>query len=306
MKIDNFALTMFQSCPIKYFLRMREGWTIRRKSAALGFGGAIHEGLAEWYRTGSEAKSLIAINAKWPDGLPVDDYRTKQKCIEVMRAYIREYPAESFTPVQGPNGPLIEVAFTLPLGLYLPCDECWDSDESLPTDPHCSNCGKQKEIIEYGGITDGLVDFTGSVYILEHKSTSQLGSNYFNQFRPNNQVSGYVWGAGELSGKRVGGALINAIGVFKASASRFERQITVRDPEEIEEWKSSVYATCVAIKRCERTGVWPLHTVACTMYGRCEFHMIHELPQEKQRTALLEQEYVRKPWDYEARDVDAA
>lgn len=302
MKIDNFALTMFQACPIKYHLRMREGWTIRHKSAALGFGGSIHVGLATWYRSGSARDSLLAINDAWPDGLPVDDYRTKQKCVEVMIAYMKEYPSETFRPVIGPDGPLIEVAFTLPTGLFLRCQECLSADESARTETHCSNCGEAKEEIEYGGITDGLVEFSEAVYVLEHKSTSQLGPSYFNQFRPNNQVTGYVWGAGELSGKRVGGTLINAIGVYKASATKFERQITMRDKEEIDEWKISLHATCEQIKHCERTGIWPLHTVACTMYGRCEFHAIHELPQEKQRTALLEQDYIRKPWDYEARD----
>lgn len=302
MQIDNFALTMFQACPAKFMLRIKEGYTSRRKSAALGFGGSFHAGLAEWYRTGSKVAMLKAVEDTWPDGMPSDDYRTKQKCVETLLAYVKEYPAETFKVIQLPSGPLIEQSFTLPTGMFLPCELCWHNDRSEPTDTNCANCGAPKEPIEYGGILDGGVEFSGSVFTLEHKTTSQLGSTFFYQFRPNNQVSGYTWALGLLTGQRVGGTLINAVGVYKSSAPKFERQITVRSDEELTEWMHSVYKTCVAIRECERTGEWPLFTVACTMYGRCEFHPVHVLPHARQREAVLEQDYVRNHWSYEGRD----
>lgn len=302
MKIDNFALTMFQACPAKYKLRMVDGYTTRRKSAALGFGGAFHAGLAEWYRSGERLKMIQAVQEAWPHSHPIDDFRTLQKCVDTLLAYTKTYPAENFQVVQGPNGPLVEVSFTLDTGLFLRCQTCLELDKSTAYMPHCSYCGQEKERLEYGGIFDTLVEFSGSVYVLEHKTTSQLGAYYFNQFRPNNQVSGYTWAGSLLSGKRVGGAIINAIGVYKASSPKFEREVTIRSEEEIAEWLVSVHATCEAIKQCERTGIWPLHTVACTMYGLCEFHQVHVLASETQRQALLEQEYVKSTWDYEARD----
>lgn len=302
MKIDNFAITMFQACPAKFFLRIKKGYTTRRKSAALGFGGAFHEGLATWYRTGSRVAMLEAVNNKWPDGLPIDDYRTKVKCADTLIAYTKTYPAETFKPLVGPSGPLIEVNFTLPTGMYLPCNKCWQVDTSLPTEPICNCCEGEKEEIEYGGIFDGLVGFSGSVYVLEHKTTSQLGPHFFDQFRPNNQISGYVWAGGQLTGQRVGGAIVNAIGVYKASPPKFERQVTARNVEELSEWMDSVYRTCVRIRQCERDDNWPLHTIACTMYGKCEYHAVHSLPTLGQRQNILDQDYVVDPWDYEGRD----
>jgi PD-(D/E)XK nuclease superfamily len=102
MKIDNFALTMFQACPAKFKLRILEGWTTRRKSAALGFGGAFHEGLATWYRTGDKAQSLMSINSSWPSNLPIDDWRTKEKCVQALLDYFRAYPTEQFRVVGSP------------------------------------------------------------------------------------------------------------------------------------------------------------------------------------------------------------
>lgn len=301
MKIDNFALTMHQTCPAKYDLRMRHGWTTRGKSGALGFGGAIHLGLAEWYRTHSLEKALLAINEGWPDDMPVDDFRTKEKCITVMIEYTKTYPSEGFTVVGAPDNPMIEVPFTLELGLYVPyCDFC--HKDQAPGNHRCDACFRDLEPIEYGGIFDGLVDFSGHVFILEHKSTSVLGGSYFNQFKPNNQVCGYIWAAGQLSGKKVDGALVNAIGVYKAGATKFERKMTSRSEVAINEWKRNVQQSIAEIKYHERTGHWPMRTQACTLYGLCEFHAVHVLEHDIERQRRLETDYVQNPWDYELRE----
>lgn len=306
MKIDNFALTMFQSCPAKYFIRMKQGWTTRRKSAALGFGGALHEGLAVWYRTGDRVGALKAIDAAWPENLPVEDWRTKEKCLQVMIDYMKTYPQESFKIVGFPEVPIVERTFTLETGMYLQCQHCQFLNEDGIHEPICHNCGEPRELIEYGGIFDGLVEFSGARYVLEHKTTSQLGDYYFNQFKPNNQVSGYVWASELLGGERVGGAIINAIGIYKASATKFKRDITTRSKDDIRRWLLNVHATCQQIKDCELRGYWPLFTQSCTMYGKCEFHDVHVLSNEVEQEKLLEQQYINQPWSYETRDDEAS
>jgi PD-(D/E)XK nuclease superfamily protein len=306
LKIDNFALTMFQTCPAKYFLRMREDWTSRRKSAALGFGGALHEGLAEWYRTGDKLKSLQAIDVAWPGNLPIDDWRTKEKCLQVMVDYMKTYPQESFKIVGYPDAPMIENTFTLPTGMFLQCKRCQDGDTSLPWEEECNSCGVARELIEYGGIFDGLVEFGPNMYVLEHKTTSMLGSPphayYFNQFRPNNQVTGYVWAGGILSGQPVGGAFINAIGINKSSPTKFARNITTRTVDDLKKWLINVRATCQQIQDCELRGIWPMYTGSCTMFGKCEFHDVHVLGTEREQQMWLEQQFVKQPWSYEHRD----
>jgi hypothetical protein len=271
---------MFQTCPAKYDLRIRQHWSSRKKSAALGFGGALHEGLAAWYRTKDRAKAITAIHDSWPQNVPIDDWRTKEKCISVFMAYVKEYPEETFQVVGAPDNPMVECTFTLDTGL------CLDDGEA----------------IEYGGIFDGLVEYSGSVYVLEHKSTSQLGSYYFDQFKPNNQVTGYVWAAGLLSGKRVGGAIINALGIYKSSPTKLERQITTRSDASIMEWLTNLKNSCEMIKERERTGYWPMYTGSCTMYGKCEYHDVHLLATENERSRMLEQNYVREAWDHELRE----
>lgn len=306
MKIDNFMLSMHQTCPSKYNLRINEGWTTRRRSGALGFGAAMHAGLAEWYRTsGNIQAALVAIKDAWPVESPYDDYRTLAKAAEVMLAYAKTYPSENFKVVGLADAPIIEQAFTIDTGMYLSCQNklCTALGHIVEPDaPTCFDCGQLREPIEYGGIFDGLIDFNGVLYVLEHKTTSQLGDYYFDQFKPNNQVSGYVWAASKLTGRKVGGALINAIGVYKSSATKFQRQITSRSDDSIAEWMRNVRAVCEEIQGHRRTGYWPQRTVACTLYGKCEFHQVHVLTSEAERKMLLEQDYIKQEWDFERRD----
>lgn len=314
MKIDNFALTMHQTCPSKYDLRIRQGWTSRGRSAALGFGGALHSGLAAWYKTQDLGAALLAIGEGWNDEVPVDDWRTKEKCITTMIEYTKKYPNEAFTVVGAPENPMIEVPFTIELGRSIPFCGDWEDRDGTKREgcgymvagfdnTHCPKCGQLLEHIEYGGIFDGLVEFSNNVYVLEHKSTSVLGSMYFHQFKPNNQVSGYIWGGQELSGKKVNGAIVNAIGIYKTGATKFEREPTARSEVAIAEWKKNVQTTCAEIRFHERHGFWPLRTMACTLYGLCEYHSVHVLEHETERVKRLENDYIIDKWDYELREA---
>lgn len=320
MKLDNFMLQMHQTCPAKYDLRINNNWTMRRKSAALGFGGALHAGLARWYSLSPSPSvqgnrnrldlSISDIERSWPVEHPIDDFRSLGKCKDVMMDYASQYPSESFKVLGLEEGkPMVEQTFTLMTGLYLSCFAC-GVDAGTPKEGDaaniCPNCNDPLEPIEYGGIFDTLVDFSSQIFILEHKSTSVMGSTYFLQFRPNNQVTGYVWGASGLSGRRVSGTIVNAIGVYKASATKFERHITTRSPADIAEWLKNVKAVAEEIQHHKRTGFWPMRTAACTIYGTCEFHNVHTLTTQIEREARLTNDYVKSKWDFERREDNGA
>jgi hypothetical protein len=229
MKIDNFALMLFQECPAKYFLRIQEKWESRYKGGALGFGAVIHKGLEVWYRDHDLISALNAMEECWPADHPPDDFRTLARAREMLIRYVREYPAESFKVLS------TEISFSLPLGMQ-------------------TDCG---EDIEYGGIPDLLVAFNKTVYVVDHKTTSMLGPTYFLQYNPNNQISGYIWGAQELSRQKVNGAIINALCMTKSGKMDFARSITTRTESDIEAWKRDVQKTCSLIKNSSVKGFGP-------------------------------------------------
>ena len=323
MKLDNFSFSGHQGCPLWYDERINKGWTVRHRSAALGFGGAIHAGLAEWHRSRNPEKAVALLEEVFPDQ-PVDDWRDLTKCKKVLLEYMNNYTYESFTIIPG----MIEVPASLPTGMYLPRCMIPERDHAGKILLHpsgaaffagceydnrnnsswnrsvgtCRSCGAELELIEYGGIFDTLVEFSGQVYILEHKTTTVMGNHFFNQFKPNNQVTGYVWLAKGLSG-RCDGALINAIGLYKSQATRFERQISTRNEFELDEWLLDLWTEACDIRDHELFGHWPMRTKSCTLYGACEFLQVHSVNDPSVRQRLLEQDYVQDQWQFEKRDL---
>jgi PD-(D/E)XK nuclease superfamily protein len=302
MKVDNFALSQFD-CPAKYDLRINRQIVPLKRKVSLSFGGVMHVGLAEWYRTGSAVAALRAINGHWPDVMPSDDFRTKDYALKVMAAYIIEYPSESWKPLQGAEGPIVEQAFTVDTGMFLDCEAC--HAQAMP-DGKCFDCTHPCEPILYGGIIDIGAEFGDTLYVVDHKTTTVLGkensSYYFLQYKPDNQMTGYIWGLKKLTNRRVGGAIINALGLYKSGEIRFRRQTTARNDFEINEWLIGVREKCNAIKRAERTGIWRLETSQCMNYGECEYHSIHVLNDAVSRERRIENDYIKSEWNYESRD----
>ena len=278
----------------------------RSRSPALRFGGALHEGLAAWYRgLGAEA-SLDAIARAWDNTWDSDDYRTLEKCAKTFIAYIKEYPHENFTVVGAPETPIVEQTFAIDTGWFCGCLDCGKFNLD-PTKAQCDFCHADLEPIEYGGILDLLIDFNGVVYPMDHKSTSIVapvkGGYFFDQFKPDNQMTGYHWGGTKLSGGRVGGVMINAIAMNK-SDTVFARRITSRNELDVQEWLVSLRLHCTEIMRHKSLGVFPLRTTSCTTkYGKCQFHSVHTLSNADDRLRRLETDYIHNPWDFENRDT---
>lgn len=281
MKVDNFTLEQW-TCPAKYDLRMRQHLVPLRRKPSLSFGGVLHEALAEWYRSGDKAKSFQMIEDHWPEVMPSEDFRTKAYAHKVLAAYMLEYPEETWKVLQGAEGPIVEQAFTVDTGLKT----------------------EDGETILYGGIIDVGCQFGDMLYVVDHKTTTVLGDGnyYFQQYNPDNQMTGYIWGLRQLTNQRVGGAIVNAIGIYKSGDVRFKRQITTRNDYQIAEWLEGVRLKCNEIRRAEKSGIFRLETTQCTNYGLCDYHSIHVLNDPVARQKRLEQDYIKSEWNYEARD----
>lgn len=312
MKVDNFTLEQFQ-CPAKYDLRIRQSIVPLRRKPSLSFGAAVHLGLAEWYRNINtepeiikrEAKALQLMHKHWPEVMPSDDFRTEAYAMKVIHDYVKEYPSENWKVLQGLEGGIVEQAFTLDTGIFLECAECecYSSIDDM-FDGICSNCSQPLEPIQYGGIIDVGCEFGDTLYVVDHKTTTRLGDGgyYFLQYKPDNQMTGYIWALGKLTNRRVGGAIVNAIGLYKGGDVKFKRHITSRNQFDIDEWLIGVREKCNAIKKCERTGIWPMNTGQCMNYGECEYHSIHVLSGREERSKRIEQDYVKSTWNYEDRE----
>src|ERR1035437_2374952 len=218
--IDNSSLEHFTTCP-----RSAEYSICRRRKPAgerspLRFGGIIHKVVEARYRAGEpmyaqspavEAvmKAIATVEfAAWTP--PEDDYRNFGTALAFIREFGLAYPFESFDVVKFPDGrPFIEVPFALPLGDLEGAD------------------GKTIHLIWTGRI-DLAYTINGSLYVMDHKTTSIMGPSYFTQFEIAHQLYGYAWAAEQLFGTPVTGVVINALGIRKPSKTgkpfEFQRQ----------------------------------------------------------------------------------
>lgn len=327
MKVDNTMLSALDDCMLKYKESMEDHWSSRFQGGALGHGIAIHAGLAAWYQGSIDnetqvqrmEKGVAEIQRAWNPEHPADDFRTLERAQRLFLKFIEKYPQETFKILA------VEVPFALPItpAAWLDCNNSFhERDEpsgvykirsfctGKPTnDGYCFDCGKPCEPIEYGGIYDLLVQFgsqaMSTIYVVDHKTTSQLGPTYFLQFNPNNQITGYCWGAEQMSDRKVAGAIINTLCMTNAKdpTMKFERGMTARTPADFAEFRSDVIWKCNAIATARRTGIWPKSTGMCqTKYGMCGYHSIHVLGDESERQLRRETDYVKRVWNFENRD----
>lgn len=201
---DNTKMSDFQECPRKFAIRHIWDLVPNNKSMPLYFGEFMHDCLSKWYETGDEEQAL-AIWEEYEDN-QWDEKRTKSKGIDIFKEYVKTYPTEPFKILA--NELPFEVLIKREYGheFYL--------------------TGKIDLVVEWHG---------GNKYILDHKTSSRLGSTYFKQFKPGRQMLGYCFATQELLDIDITGAFINALAVYKSKFA-FERGLVSFTPRDFAEY----------------------------------------------------------------------
>lgn len=282
--IDNSSLEKFTTCPrsAQFAIAMRKVPSGER--VPLKFGGIVHKILEARYRaaTSMHAQSpeveqvMLAIARdeflSWQP--PEDDFRNFDCVTTFISKYGEQYPFESFDVVKLPDGkPFIEVPFALPLGEIV------------------DGAGKSIKLVWTGRI-DLAYTINGSLYIMDHKTTSIMGPSYFTQFEISHQMYGYAWAAEQILGTQVIGVVINALGVRKPSktgkAFEFQRQLIPISRPLLAEWKTDcLHIVADFVEMCRR-GYLPRHTSWCVgKFGECPYRKVCTLDSVEQRMFML-------------------
>lgn len=222
---DYTSLNIFLSCRRKYYWRMVRHLEPKTVSPALTFGLALHAALDAYYTEGIE-KALEIFKATYKDR-EGEELRTVANGIKLLEAYAVVYKHEPFKVLGKP-----ETGFVFPIG-----DILW------------------------GGRMDLPVEWNGDLYIVEHKTTARLASNFFKQFTPNMQVTSYIAGAQQYLGKKCHGCVINALEPWKQlkrpsakskkTEDHFARYVATRSQDDIEDFYATVSGIVSDIIECE-------------------------------------------------------
>lgn len=297
--IDNTALAAYMTCPRKYYYSMV---LHRRKSGlpspSLCYGSGWHKALETAYKSAPMTREELidevrgAVGRSWTGSTDPNDYRTFDRCIVEFEHYLDKYGLPWLEPahtVGWPDTPLVEIAVELP----------------IPGARH-----------PYTGKLDHIIEANGQFLIEDHKTASQMRSDYFKGFELDNQMIGYAVLAELVTGLPIAGVRINAHFIRK-SDSVFERRTIQFTQERLKAWSKNYDYWLARIELSRqmmidgydeyRAQAWPQAFSACAgKYGMCTYAEVCAMPPRLQ-TATLEAYYDELPWNpLEAEDSSDA
>jgi hypothetical protein len=320
--IDNSTLEALTTCPRAFEYSKLHRRINAAEAPALNFGSAIHLALELRYKTcGSDPTDPLydqAMMSVLHDHFeltpnPDDDFRNLNWAIEVIRRYNNKYLKEEFdvlryhTPIAcshcNGSGEIKE---------SIDCYFCNGTGEStamveLPFAAKLFDCGSTP--VYYTGRIDLPNQRPEGLFINDHKTTSLLGSGFFDQLKMSAQQKGYCWAFENLTGQPVRGYEVNAIRikeppmyVTKGTTTRggksqspeqwwdesLQRERFLLNPGELSEWKQNVICQIEEFFWHHSRDFFPKKTTWCVgKYGRCSYFDVCSLYPVEDRGAYL-------------------
>lgn len=309
LRIDNSMLEVFQTCPrsaLYYAVRRRQA----PASPALAFGGAIHEGLALFYRQGFNKATLVEAQAAVNNFLalnpiPPEQWRTPELAVEVITDYYNHYGTiDPLRPIILPDGsPCVENKFSLALGIMpinaevpFPTSTITDAQYDSPT-TRINNI----HILWTGRMDLGCTGVTSLPCVCDHKTSSIGGKTFFEDFRLSQQTIGYCWALSQIIAQPVNTFILNAIIQRKPSRTgknrTLERMTYRYDHDQIREWQCDVMCWVGLFVDSLCTSYFPKNTKWCMgKYGRCQYHDVCTLTGQERDIMLNSQVFENVSW----------
>lgn len=267
-EFDFTAMNTFLTCRRKYQYRIERGLVGANPPTAAEFGRCIHQALDTWYQDRDLEKALKTFMENFKEN-PDDDKRTPLMGAWIIKNYHDKYQDQPFKVLA------TEQEFTIDLPWH-------------------------KKLI---GRIDKIIEWDGVVWVMDHKTTSQLGDNFMKMHTPNMQFSGYVYAANKL-GFKCQGVLVDAILVAKglldatsrAKLTPLRRDFAYRSPGDIEEYLRTIYDIQQDIELCENNDWWYPNYDSCVDYGECPYRKVCKESGEY-REKIIANDFHVEHWD---------
>lgn len=311
---DSTSLGTFKECPRKYYYQHILGVSPAGTSIHLVFGTAYHKALEVYdhikaqggdHEDGVHAAIKVAMSTgeylEDVEGRPFrgigegpepDKQKARFHLVRAVVWYLEQFKTDALETVVLQSGkPAVELSFTFEL-----------PDALTPDGNPYLLCGH----------LDRLVTYMDQYYFLDRKTTkSTIGSYYFDQFSPNNQMSLYYAATNVILHKVAKGGIIDAAQLLVGSA-RFHRDFMHRTPDQLEEWYADTNFWLRRAQDCaevanerldagyfvdELAYAWPMNDKACGNYGGCPFQKVCSRS-PKSRNIILQDKALFQPFDW--------
>ena len=309
---DSTSLGAFKRCPRYYQYKIIEGWQRQGEAIHLRWGQEFHSALEDYEHSRTAGvkhddavhDTIRALLHRIEDWDPVpktksEELKTKAHLVRSIVWYLDYFKDDAAKTVQLANGrPAVEVSFSFELDYGPEAGWLYPTTVAELTrtdgDPDKTYLARSYTLC---GHLDKIVEFSGDRYVIDHKTTSTTpGSNYFERYDVDNQMSLYTLAGQIILNSPVKGVIVDAIQVA-VGFSRFVRGFTYRTPDQLEEWLEHTKRWLASAERCATEQFWPMNDTSCDKFGGCEFRGVcSRSPQVRQR--WLEAEFRKEePWN---------
>jgi PD-(D/E)XK nuclease superfamily len=292
---DSTSLGWLKECPRKYQYHMIEGYVSRGEQVHLEYGILYHEALEDYEYlkymelTHDEAVRRVVrdiLSRTWRDGRPwrasVDlspdekaSLKNRENLVRTVVWYLDKFkddPAKiKMHSVTG--RPMTELHFTFEIG------------GDIKNYPY-TLCGH----------LDRVVEFQDEAFAMDHKTTTTtLGSYYFEQYDPDNQMSLYTVACQIAFKTPVRGVIVDAAQIA-VGFSRFVRSFIFKTPDQNDEWMRDLGHWLRQAEHYAEANYWPMNDKSCHKFGGCTFRDICS-KSPSVRDKFLETAFERRPWN---------
>ena len=270
IRLNSSAMGLLRHCERKADWILNKGQP-DLSSPAADYGSLIHKALAEYYQLNPNDRfpeTLVDIWNKVSETFEFKDpNKTKEIGQKVLFNYAKTYTGEAWRVVSLPEiGPAVEVPFEFKFGLI--------NDEILK---------KQAEVYLFGTV-DMIVQNvdTGEYAVMDHKTTKTIGTEFSSRWKPNHQMSAYIYAMNSYFKLPTNKAIINGLQIAKTVQNTIRIE-TTRNQSELTEFKQQVYHSA---SRLWEMSINPdgfrsfADSTSCSMYGSCKMLNVCSLPPE--------------------------
>lgn len=292
---DATSITAAATCSRKYYYSLIRGISPRAKSVHLIFGGHYATALEHFYKyraAGQDYESALlqvvhkALIDSWneEEKRPQDFIHAAKTRIGLIRSivwYLDKFAREegAMTTHHLRDGtPSVEVSFSI------------DINNDLV----------------FCGHLDRIVSYSDALWIMDQKTTgSALSSYYFDQFKPDIQMSGYTWAGQIITESPIKGVIIDAAQI-NVGGTNYARGFTHRTEAELQEWWQAAMdiinrtrdysAQADSGMFASPEQAFPMNPTACGNYDGCPFRSICS-SSPTIRESVIKTEFVPHTWD---------
>lgn len=315
LNIDWSTLESFLSCDRASEWKLVYGRCSKSRSA-LTYGAAIHAGLEvaarrteglsdeDLLRQALAATEIPFIEAPAQPG----EWRSYESACKTVTKYINHYKGEAMQVVEHEGQPLIEVGFSLPLGT-IPVNSELQYDHVTLVKGRQSDHPQNKTPlfienlhVNWTGIIDKVVSLHNKIWVLDHKTTSMFGPDYFDDFELSTQPIGYSWAMEQVLKQPLGGYIIDVIVGGKPLKSgdqriEFHRHFYDRAQWKLDEWPKNTLQLVSDLVHNLTRGYFPQKTSHCRgKYGKCQYFDTCNLPPQQRLMYLFSDSYQDYTW----------